>query len=221
MHQPIYKQDPTTFANDIERSKKLLEDIIGKRVLGYRAPTYSVTKKTLWAIEILIQQGFLYDSSIFPIHHDLYGISNAPRFPFWIDKKILKEIENGNWPKPVNDMNKINKCFSKGEGLIEFPITTFKFFNIKLPIAGGGYFRLLPIKLSLWALDAINRKEDMPFVFYLHPWEFDPEQPRIKGCPLKSRIRHYLNLKKTQKRFEILIKRFKFAPISKVLGIIS
>jgi len=219
MHQPIYKQDPTTFANDIERSKKLLEDILGKRILGYRAPTYSITEKTLWAIDILIQQGFLYDSSIFPIRHDLYGIVDAPRFPFWIDKKRLKEIKNNKWPEPFKDFSIISKYFSKGDGLIEFPITTFKLFNMNFPIAGGGYFRLLPIKLSLWALSQINDKEAMPFVFYIHPWEFDPEQPKIRGCSLKSKIRHYLNLKKTQKRFEILLERFNFVPISKVLGI--
>ncbi len=223
MHRAIYKQSPKEFSDDVERSKKLLEDITGKRVLGYRAPTYSVTKKTLWALEILIDQGFLYDSSIFPVHHDLYGIVEAPRFPFWIDKEHIQKIKSGNWPiyfKDFKGYSRIANLFKQGKrGLIEFPITTFRYLNINIPIAGGGYFRLLPIKISTWALSKINKSENMPFLFYIHPWEFDPEQPRIKGCPFKSRFRHYLNLNKTQKRFKILLENFDFAPISKVLGL--
>jgi len=187
-HTPIFRLTPEKFRKEVRDSKRLLEDLSGTEVKGYRAPTYSVTKNTLWALKILAEEGYTYDSSIFPIRHDLYGLPEAPRFPFKI----------------------------KSLGLIEFPISTARFLGINWPAAGGGYFRLFPYPLTKYLLKRINQKEKMPFIFYVHPWEFDPAQPRIKA-PLKSRFRHYLNLKKTEKRFKKLLFDFKFAPVEKVL----
>ena len=187
-HTPIFRLTPQEFRKEVRKSKRLLEDLSDREVKGFRAPTYSVTKNTLWALKILAEEGYTYDSSIFPIRHDLYGLPEAPRFPFKI----------------------------KSLGLIEFPITTARFLGIKWPAAGGGYFRLFPYPLTKYLLKRINRKEKMPFIFYVHPWEFDPAQPRIKA-PLKSRFRHYLNLKKTEKRFKKLLFDFKFAPVEEVL----
>jgi len=172
-HKPVFHLEPQEFRREVKESKALLEDLSGKEVLGYRAPTYSVTPQTLWALEVLAEEGYRYDSSIFPIYHDLYGFPRAPRFPF-----LLKDIS-----------------------LVEFPISTLALGGFRIPIAGGGYFRLFPYPLTRFFLRKFLRREKRPFVFYAHPWEFDPDQPRFKA-PLKSRFRHYLNLSKTKKRFE-------------------
>lgn len=220
-HRPIYKQTRAEFAQDIDRARKLLEDITGKQVLGYRAPTYSITIKTIWALDILIEQGYSYDSSIFPVHHDLYGIPDAPRFPFVIRKEQLEDIRLGKWPGNTLDFNSSlstrSGAVADDDKIIEFPITSFRMGGVNLPVAGGGYFRLLPFWLTCRLLARINSDEGLPFVFYLHPWELDPEQPRI-SAPIKSRIRHYLNLKRTEARFNALVSRFSFAPMAKVLG---
>jgi polysaccharide deacetylase family protein (PEP-CTERM system associated) len=188
-HQVIYNQTPDAFRKDVAESKKIIEDITGKPVLGYRAPTYSITEKTLWALDIIDELGFAYDSSIFPVHHDNYGIPSAPRFPY--------RIEGGN--------------------LAEFPISTMKLGNINFPIAGGGYFRLFPYMLTKLGLKTIER-EGKPFVFYIHPWEFNPDSLKIEGLPVLSGFRTYVNLSRTQGRFRKLISDFSFTTASNVLA---
>jgi len=183
-HRKIYDLDPEEFQTDTLKVKVLLEDIIGEPVLGYRAPSYSITKKSLWALDILKNLGFTYDSSIFPIFHDTYGIPDSPRFPY----------------KHAN-------------GLLEYPISTALFVGRKMPVSGGGYFRLFPYWFTRMALQAINQKEGKPFVFYLHPWEIDPEQPRMRHARAFSRFRHYNNLSKTYDRLQLLLKDFQFMPI--------
>jgi len=195
-HKPIWKQTPKEFREDVRSSKRILEDLIGKKVIGYRAPTYSITKKTLWALEILSEEGFVYDSSIFPIKHDLYGMSSAPRFPFKVKDHFLN----------VNS------------DLVEVPMSTLSFLKIKIPVAGGGYFRAFPfwfIRFAFWFINSIEKRS---VIFYIHPWEFDPDQPKIKGLPFKSRLRHYINLNKTSKRFKKLISIFKFNTISNIIS---
>jgi polysaccharide deacetylase family protein (PEP-CTERM system associated) len=201
-HQRVYNQQREVFKDDIRRSKSLLEDITGQRVIGYRAPSYSISKESSWAFDELLEAGYRYDSSIFPIRHDFYGMSDWPRFAGWMVKN-----GSGEWA-PTSDQQ------PQEQGLYEVPITTLLVGNKKLPIAGGGYFRLLPYKVTQWGLRRINRTDKKPFVFYLHPWEFDPDQPRITGAKLKSRVRHYLNLCKTECRFKRLLRDFEFKPIA-------
>ena len=193
-HQLVYRIGPDKFRHDVRTSKALLEDICGERVNGYRAPSYSITKKSLWALDILVEEGFTYDSSIFPVIHDTYGISDALRFP-----------------------NSI-RC---GSGTIrEFPLTTLPVRiagrEYRLPIAGGGYLRLFPARLIGQWINKINRREKQPAVLYFHPWEIDPGQPRIKAC-LKSRFRHYLNLHKTEGKVRDLLTEFRFGTMNEVL----
>jgi len=183
-HRKVYDLSPEEFRADTLKAKLLLENIIGEPVLGYRAPSYSITGKSLWALDILKELGFIYDSSIFPIHHDTYGIPSAPRFVY----------------QHVN-------------GLLEYPISTALFLGRRVPVSGGGYFRLFPYWFTRWALQTINEKESKPFVFYLHPWELDPDQPRIHKIRRFSRFRHYNQLQRTQSRFEQLLKDFVFAPL--------
>lgn len=184
-HRKIYDLTPEEFRKDTQQAKEVLEEILDKPVSGYRAPSYSITKKSLWALDILAELGFSYDSSIFPVYHDNYGIPDAPRFPYRLEK----------------------------QGLMEYPISTVQFPGLNLPIAGGGYFRLFPYWFTRMALRRINRKEQQPFIFYFHPWEIDPGQPRIEGAGAKSRFRHYLNLKKTKKRLACLLQDFNFGSI--------
>ncbi len=185
-HRLIYNLSPEEFRNDTKKAKDVLEQIIGRPVTGYRAPSYSIIKKTLWALNILEDLGFKYDSSIFPIFHDRYGIFDSPRFKYKL---------------PGNNMT-------------EYPITTAAFLGLRLPVSGGGYFRLLPYKFTRMFLSRINHKEKQPFVFYIHPWEIDPEQPKITGMSGLSKFRHYNNLDKTVHRFNKLLQDFKFAPIN-------
>jgi polysaccharide deacetylase family protein (PEP-CTERM system associated) len=191
-HLLVYNQTPEEFASETRESKALLEDITGAPVLGYRASTYSITARSLWALDILKEAGFLYDSSIFPIRHDLYGIPDAPQEPSRI-----------NTPK--------------GASLVEFPMSTAPMFGVKLPVSGGGYFRLLPYWLTRAGLRKLNFSLSRPFIFYLHPWEVDPEQPRVRTS-MKSRLRHYTNLDRTEARLKRLITEFRFAPVRDVLG---
>lgn len=184
-HQRIHTLTREAFREDTRRAKEILEDICGKKVSGYRAPTYSITSKTLWALDILAELGFTYDSSIFPIYHDNYGIPDAPRFPYQLDNLDMTE----------------------------YPLSTALFWGRKVPIAGGGYFRLFPFWFTRIGLRSINEKEKQPFIFYLHPWEIDPDQPRINNISVLSRFRHYNNLAKTHSRFEKLLSGFKFSPI--------
>ncbi len=189
-HQLVYNQSPDVFRQETIRSKSLLEDIVQQPVRGYRAASYSITRRSLWALDILAEAGFDYDSSIFPVRHDRYGIPDSPEFPYVLDTP-------------------------EGHKLVEFPLSTAKLMKYKLPIAGGGYFRLYPYWLSRAGLRQINRKEK-PFIFYLHPWEVDPDQPRISASRL-SRFRHYNNLDKCEDRLRQLTSDFQFTTVEKVL----
>lgn len=206
LHQRVALQDRQTYREDIRRSKKLLEDQTGAAVLGYRAPSYSITRATDWAFDELIAAGFQYDSSIFPMKHDFYGIPDWPRFAGYA-VKAGSGWQNSEQPG------------KEGESIREIPITTLRLGARNLPIAGGGYFRLLPYCVTRWGLNKINRDENQPFVFYLHPWEFDPKQPRMEGASAKSRFRHYLNLGKTKRRFESLLDDFEFQPMKQGLNL--
>jgi polysaccharide deacetylase family protein (PEP-CTERM system associated) len=203
-HQRVSTQNRMEFREDIRLSKRLLEDLTGVEVKGYRAPSYSICHESLWAFDELVDAGYSYDSSVFPVQHDFYGISDWPRFAF-----PLQRAQNGGWlPGDEPDLD----C-----ELIEVPISTLNKGGRNLPIAGGGYFRLYPYALTRMGLNQINDREQRPFVFYIHPWEFDPEQPRMQNAGLKSRFRHYLNLDKTEDRFIRLIQDFNFSTIDDVL----
>jgi len=185
MHQKIYDLVPNEFRRDTVKAKDILENIVGRKINCYRAPSYSITKNSLWALDILEELGFKYDSSIFPILHDNYGIPDAPRFKY---------------KQPDHD-------------LIEYPISTAKVLGLNIPVAGGGYFRFFPYWLTKMLLSKINNQENEPFIFYLHPWEFDPDQPRMQNAKLLSKFRHYYNLDKTETRLEHLLNDFNFGPI--------
>ena len=186
-HRRVSSLTPEEFRNDLRRARDLIEDAAGVRILGYRAPTFSVGKNNLWALEILAEEGFLYDSSIFPIRHDLYGFPTAPRFPFRVDLQSKRK-------------------------LFEVPMTTVKLGGFTCPAGGGGYLRLLPMGYTRWAVRQIHEKERQPFVVYFHPWELDPDQPRING-KWKSRLRHYTRLKSMEPRLRELLAKGKFTPI--------
>lgn len=204
-HQRVPTQSRQEFREDVRQSKALLEDLIGESVNGYRAPSYSICLNSLWAFDELVEAGYTYDSSVFPIQHDFYGIPDWPRFPF-----PLQRTADGSWvPGCDHDL-----CCD----IVEVPISTLNKGGRNLPIAGGGYFRLYPYAVTRMGLEQINRQEQRPFVFYIHPWEFDPDQPRMKSAGLKSRFRHYLNLKKTESRFTRLVQDFSFASIGTVLN---
>ena len=190
-HKLVFNQTPEEFAAETRESKALLEDIIGAPVFGYRASTYSITKRSLWALDILHDAGFSYDSSIFPIRHDTYGIPDAPVAP--------SRISTPN-----------------GSSLVEFPMSTAPMMGFKLPVSGGGYFRLLPYWLTKSGLRKLNEGLRRPFIFYLHPWEVDPEQPRVKTSVL-SNFRHYTNLHRCEQRLEQLVSEFRFARVVDVL----
>jgi len=179
-HQGIDGQTMEQFRADVRRTKHLLEDIGQRRVRGYRAPTFSVSTKTWWAYEVLAEEGYTYSSSIYPIAHDLYGMPNAPRLPF----------------RPT------------AEALLEIPMTTLRLFHRNFPASGGGYFRLLPYGISRRAIEYLNRDEHLPCVFYWHPWEIDPDQPRVAHSGLRSRVRHYTNLSRMQRRIARLLGDF-------------
>ena len=189
-HELITSQTPSAFREDIRRAKGILEGILSQPVLGYRAPSFSITQDTMWATQILVEEGYIYDSSIFPVFHDRYGIPSA---------------------NP-----KAHQLLTTAGILWEIPPSTVKYLGVRLPVAGGGYFRLYPYVF----LRALLRKlegQGTPLVMYMHPWEFDPDQPRMEGS-LVSRMRHYLNLHKTEARLRTLLRDFAFAPIREVFG---
>lgn len=190
-HELVYRQTPEVFRQETRDSKVLLEDLIGAPVLGYRAASYSITARSLWAIDILCELGFRYDSSIFPIAHDRYGIPGAATRPGLMHGK-------------------------DGCSIIEFPLSTAELLGRRVPVAGGGYFRLLPYWFTRWGLRSINERDDQPFIFYLHPWEIDAGQPRFKASRL-SRFRHYTNLDVCEARLTRLIREFRFATVKDVL----
>ncbi|MFU8858008.1 MAG: XrtA system polysaccharide deacetylase [Deferrisomatales bacterium] len=265
-HRRVCTQTREELREDLRRSKGLLEDQAGAAVLGYRAPSYSVGPTCLWAFDELVEAGFAYDSSVFPVRHDLYGIDDWPRFPFWLERLDEGEARTpgrwdagtrgggkagvlegqGNWvpaeadpsapvllasppliqpasavslpPRGRAGVGALAPVSQPPNGqvrptLLEIPITTLRLGGRNWPIAGGGYFRLFPYRFTRWGLKRINEREGQPFVFYLHPWELDPDQPRIEGAGLKSRLRHYLNLNRTEGRFRRLLQDFRFAPI--------
>ena len=191
-HQMIGRGDENDFRDDIRRAKSVIEQLIGGAVKCYRAPSYSVTAHTLWALDILRDAGFELDSSIFPVHHDNYGIAEAPRFPHY-------------------------RTLSDGQCIVEFPPSTLSAYGANFPISGGGYFRLFPYGFTAWAIRRINEKEAQPAMFYLHPWEIDPDQPRV-AASWRSRFRHYQNLRSTEKKLARLLDDFSWAPASDVIA---
>jgi len=180
-HLRASDQTHAEFDNDIRSSKALLEDIGGQAVLGYRAPSFSIGRDNLWALDALLEAGYRYSSSIYPVQHDHYGMPEAPRFAFY---------PNGT------------------DGLLEVPITTVQMMGRNLPAGGGGYFRLLPYALSRWMMAKVNQDDRQPALFYFHPWEIDPEQPRPEGIGAKSRFRHYVNIERMESRIEALARDF-------------
>jgi polysaccharide deacetylase family protein (PEP-CTERM system associated) len=188
-HRLIYSQTPEEFREDVRRSRRLLEDLGGVAVAGYRAPSFSVVERSLWALDVLIGEGYRYDASIFPIHHDTYGIPGAPRHPHAIDREAGR--------------------------IFEVPTSTARIGGTNLPVAGGGYFRLLPYAWTRWGITRVNRREQRPVVFYIHPWELDPDQPRLPVGAL-SRLRHYSNLHACEGRLARLLRDFRFGPVREV-----
>jgi polysaccharide deacetylase family protein (PEP-CTERM system associated) len=185
-HQRVSDLTEATFSADIELAKKLLEDISGQEVRGYRAPSFSIGEGNLWAFDCLERAGYRYSSSIYPIHHDHYGMPDAPRFAHRVRA-----------------------------GLLELPVTTARFFDRNWPASGGGYFRLLPYALSRWLLQQVNQRDRQPAIFYFHPWEIDAGQPRITGISAKTRFRHYVNLQYTEGRLQRLIADFKWGRVDR------
>jgi polysaccharide deacetylase family protein (PEP-CTERM system associated) len=178
-HLRVDRQSPEEFRHDVRRSKRVLEDVGGVPVRGYRAPTFSIGSRSKWAHTILVEEGYLYSSSVYPVKHDFYGTPEAPRTPF----------------SPV-------------PGMLEIPLTSVRVLGIDMPASGGGYFRLLPYPVTRGLLHYARRVNRSPAVFYLHPWEIDPEQPRQQSAPWKSRLRHYLNLDRTEPRLRRLLRNF-------------
>jgi polysaccharide deacetylase family protein (PEP-CTERM system associated) len=191
-HDLVYRQSPEIFRQETRDAKALLEDVLSAPVLGYRASTYSIIPRSLWALDILAEEGFAYDSSIFPIRHDRYGIPHSPRWPYRI------------------------RC-ADGRSLVEFPLSTYKVLGYHLPVSGGGYFRIFPYGLTSFALSRLNA-EGRPFIFYLHPWEIDPGQPRVEGAGRVQTWRHRFNLDRCDDRLVRLLDRFPFAPVRDVLA---
>ncbi len=190
LHRLVYDQTRATFREDVRRAKGVIEEASGRRVGGYRAPSYSITPRSLWALDILIEEGHWYDASIFPIRHDRYGIPTSPRHPYSVQR------ESG--------------------ALVEVPGSTVRLGPVNLPVAGGGYFRILPYAWTRWGISRLNRNERQPAVFYMHPWEIDPDQPRLQVDWL-GRFRHYRNLHKTEGRLRALFGDFRFAPLQSLL----
>lgn len=190
-HQMICSGSRKEFREDLLHAKQVLEDLTGVEVKSYRAPSYSITRNTLWALEILSDAGFENDSSIFPVIHDNYGMPRAPRFPH------LRSLSSGRWIR-------------------EFPPSTLRFFGVNVPIAGGGYFRLVPYGITAWAIRRINEQEQQPAMVYLHPWEIDPDQPKIYAH-WRSRFRHYHNLESTATKVSQMLDEFCWAPMEHVL----
>ena len=191
-HTMIYRMTPEAFSAELRRSIVLLEQLSGQRIVGHRAPFFSITRRSLWALEILGQCGIRYDSSIFPVLNDRYGIEDSPR-----------------WPYPIGD--------GPAGALTEFPITTWRILGRNVPVAGGAYFRILPYLFTRTAFRAINRAGH-PAVFYVHPWELDPDHPRIP-LPRRIAVTHYANLRATEPRMRRLLSDFTFAPMKEVLGV--
>ena len=187
-HFRVWSQQPEEFLEDASRSRKLLEDLTGNEVSGYRAASWSVDHRTPWAHDVLAEAGYRYSSSIYPIPHDHFGVPDAPTFPH----------------------------IAGTSGLVEIPASTTPIFGRNVPIAGGGYFRLYPLQLSHWLLRRARRVSRAPCNFYFHPWELDPDQPRMSGVNRKSQFRHYLNLKKFEKRWCSLLATYRWDRMDRI-----
>jgi polysaccharide deacetylase family protein (PEP-CTERM system associated) len=189
-HRLVYDLTRAQFRDDVRRAKAAIETAASRRVFGYRAPSYSITPQSLWALDVLIEEGFTYDASIFPIRHDRYGIPLSPRHPYLVtrDQGVLYEV----------------------------PATTVRVGPVNLPVAGGGYFRILPYAWTRWGIDRVNRCEQRAAIFYLHPWEIDPDQPRLATSRL-GQFRHYRNLHDTEARLRALLRDFSFGRLIDVL----
>jgi polysaccharide deacetylase family protein (PEP-CTERM system associated) len=183
-HRLVYQQSPGEFRQDLRESRDVLQDAIGEPVRAHRAPSFSITRQSLWALEILVEEGFLMDSSVFPIRHDRYGIPGA---------------------NPG-----IHPVSTPSGTLWEFPMSVVPFAGFTMPVGGGGYFRLYPLRWTLHLLSRINQACNRAFAFYVHPWELDPQQPRLRAGSRLSRVRHYVNLASTEKKLDVLLQRFRF-----------
>jgi len=186
-HQRASDLSEAEFAADVGAAKKLLEDISGEEVKGYRAPSFSIGEGNLWAFDCLARAGYRYSSSIYPIRHDHYGMPDAPRFAHQVR-----------------------------DGLLELPVTTLRYFDRNWPASGGGYFRLLPYALSRWLLRKVNQRDQQAAIFYFHPWEIDAEQPRVAGISAKTRFRHYVNLQYTEARIRRLLGDFSWGRMDEI-----
>jgi polysaccharide deacetylase family protein (PEP-CTERM system associated) len=191
-HHLVYHQTVDEFRDDLRRAKSILETAGGVAVVGYRAPSFSVVERSLWALDVLVEEGFAYDSSIYPVHHDRYGIPDAPRHAH------VRECRTG--------------------AILEAPGSTVRCAGVNIPMGGGGYFRQLPYSVTRWGINRLNEVEQRPAIFYVHPWEVDPDQPRIPAR-LLSRMRHYRNLHKTAPRLRLLMQEFAFSTMADVLGL--
>jgi polysaccharide deacetylase family protein (PEP-CTERM system associated) len=191
-HRLVYEQGKDLYRRDLELSQQILERILGHTARGYRAPSFSVTSQSMWALDVMLESGIEYDSSIFPVQDSLYGIPGALRFPFVIHSRGERE-------------------------LVEFPMTTARLAGRNLPLGGGAYLRLLPYAYMRWGMRRVNR-EGQPAVVYLHPWEIDPDQPRLKSRGKRGFSTHYVNLDSMEKKLRRLLSDFRFAPISEVLA---
>ena len=189
-HLRASEQSRAEFTQDVRRAKALLEDLGGRPVQGYRAPSFSIGEGNPWAFDVLLEAGYRYSSSVYPVRHDHYGSPDSPRFPYDV--------------RP---------------GLREIPLTTARLLGRNLPAGGGGYFRLAPYRLSRWAIRRVNTIDRQPAIFYMHPWEIDPGQPRVPGTSLKTRFRHYVNLDKTESRLDRLLLDFRWGRIDDVFGL--
>jgi polysaccharide deacetylase family protein (PEP-CTERM system associated) len=190
LHRLVYSMTPAEFREDTHRAKGILEGIGGHQVRGYRAPSFSITRGSTWAFEILGELGFSYDSSIFPVRHPSYGMPDAPRFPFIVD--------------------------TPSGPLVEFPMPTLSFAGRRAPFGGGAYLRLLPEWYARWAIRFINQSEKQPVCVYLHPWELDTKQPRMAGSP-SARLRHYFGLGSVERKLNHLVKDFEFEPLGELV----
>ncbi len=188
-HERATDLDPLSFREDVTRAKRILEDIAGMEVRGYRAPSFSIGAGNLWALDVLVEAGYRYSSSIYPIAHDHYGMPDAPRFPY----------------RPAG-------C----PVLLELPPTTVSFLGRNIPAAGGGYFRLMPYRLASWLIGRVNHDEGRPCMFYFHPWEVDPDQPRVPGASAKSRFRHYVNLGRMESKLDRLLTDHRWGRVDEV-----
>ena len=187
LHRQLHRLTPSEFRDDVVRSRYAIENAAGIQVVGFRAPSFSITRNTLWALQILAEERFEYDSSIFPIHHDLYGIPDAPR---WVHRRRLPS----------------------GRAIWEVPPSTLRIGKVNVPVGGGGYLRLFPLWFTGWAIKTIHQRDGHPVIVYFHPWELDPDQPRLKGS-WKSRFRHYNGLAKTEGRLQEILSHGSFEPL--------